>query len=161
MFLKISEYSQKNTCVRISFWIKLPQASNFIKKETPTKVFSSEFWETFMNIFSHTTPPVAAFESLEKISSVIRQKGKSQNGGHKKAKHHKFSEKTNTCFAFLLPPFRYSLFCLITDDLSKKISALTHCMPLISFHIPWKHKKTIGFPMSSGVIERDHWHERG
>ena len=52
---------------------------------------------------------------------VIRQKSDSQNGGNKKAKHAKFSEKrtfltyqrvTNVrfsenlaCFAFLLPPF--------------------------------------------------------
>ena len=29
------------------------------------------------------------------IKSVIRQKGESQNGGNKKSKHAKFSEKTN------------------------------------------------------------------
>ena len=64
---------------------------------------------------------------LRANSSVIRQKGESQNGGKRKAKHVKFSEKpyplirTRTCayqgvrnvcfskslacFAFLLPPF--------------------------------------------------------
>ena len=30
---------------------------------------------------------------IENISSVIRQKGESQNGGNKKAKHAKFPEK--------------------------------------------------------------------
>ena len=63
------------------------------------------------------------------MSSLVRQKGESQNGGNKKAKHAKFSEK-GTCayqgkrnvrnsekfFAFLLPPFWDSPFCLITND---------------------------------------------
>ena len=34
MFLEISQNSQKNTCARVSFLIKLPEACNFIKKET-------------------------------------------------------------------------------------------------------------------------------
>ena len=64
---------------------------------------------------------------LRANSSVIRQKGESQKGGNKKAKHVKFSEKPYplirkrtcayqgvrnvcfsknlACFAFLLPPF--------------------------------------------------------
>ena len=77
-------------------------------------------------------------------SLVIRQKGKSQNGGNK-TKHAKFSEKINvsyplihtrtcayqgvrnvslfffsenlTCFVFLLPRFWGSPFCLITNEL--------------------------------------------
>ena len=36
---------------------------------------------------------------------------------------------------------------------------LTHFMPLISFHTPWKHQKTRGFLMFSGGIKRDQWHE--
>ena len=39
------------------------------------------------------------------ISSVIRQKGNSQNRGNKKTKHAKFSEKQRFIFVFLLPPF--------------------------------------------------------
>ena len=77
-------------------------------------------------------------------SSVIRQKGESQNGCFKKAKHAKISEKQtfltswyahvritcayqgirNVCFseilaclAFLKHPFWDSPFCLITDEL--------------------------------------------
>ena len=38
VFLKIYQNSQENTCVGVSFLIKL-QAQAFIKKETPTKVF--------------------------------------------------------------------------------------------------------------------------
>ena len=41
------------------------------------------------------------------------------------------------------------------------LSWLTHFMPLVSFYNPWKHPKTSGFLMISGVIERDHWHKMG
>ena len=73
-------------------------------------------------------------------SSVIRQKGESQNGCFKKTKHAKFFEKRTflaswyarayqgvrnvrfsenlACFVFLKHPFWDSPFCLITDDLS-------------------------------------------
>ena len=80
-------------------------------------------------------------EFLERrSSSVITQKSESQNGGNKKAKPVKFSEKNPNisypeirrhgvrnvrffsenlvCFAFLLPPFWDSPFCLITDEFS-------------------------------------------
>ena len=67
------------------------------------------------------------------ITSVIRQKGESQNGCFKKTKHVKFSEKRTfltswygvrnvrfsenlTCFVFLKHPFWDSPFCLITND---------------------------------------------
>ena len=46
MFLKISQNSQENTCVRASFLITL-QASDFIKKETLAQAFSCEFCEVF------------------------------------------------------------------------------------------------------------------
>ena len=63
VFLEISQNSQENTCVRVSFVIKL-QASdcNFIKKEIPTQVFSCEFCKTSKNTFSYRAPPVAASE---------------------------------------------------------------------------------------------------
>ena len=41
VFLKISQNSQENICVGVFFLI--------ILKETPTKVFSSEFWKIFKN----------------------------------------------------------------------------------------------------------------
>ena len=47
VFLKISQNSQKNTCARVSFFIKLPA-----KKETPGQVFSCEFCKIFKNTFS-------------------------------------------------------------------------------------------------------------
>ena len=75
------------------------------------------------------------------ISSVTRQKDKSQNGCFKKTKHAKFSEKRTVlipwyadvhayhevrnahfsenlaCFVFLQHPFWNSPFCLIADDI--------------------------------------------
>ena len=59
MLLEISQYSQENTCVRVSFLIEL-QACNFIKKETLTQAFSCEFCEIFNNTFSYRTSRVAA-----------------------------------------------------------------------------------------------------
>ena len=51
-------------CVRVSFLIKL-QASicNFIKKETPTHVFSCEFCELFKNTYFIEHIRVTAFEA--------------------------------------------------------------------------------------------------
>ena len=47
-------------------------------------------------------------------SSVIKQKGESQNGYFKKTKHAKFSGKRT----FLAPWYAHvGAFCLITDDL--------------------------------------------
>ena len=64
VFLEISQNWQENTCVRVSFLIKLQtEACNFIKKETLTQVFSCEFWEISKNTFSYRTPPVAAVSS--------------------------------------------------------------------------------------------------
>ena len=83
---------------------------------------------------------MGCFVKFGAISMVIRQKDESQNGDNKKVKHAKFSEKrtfltpwyahvhVRTCayqvvtnvhflFAFLLPPFWDSPFCLITDHL--------------------------------------------
>ena len=56
VFLKISQYSQENTFVWVSFLNKL----NFIKKETLAHMFSREFCEIFMDTFFWRAPPVAA-----------------------------------------------------------------------------------------------------
>ena len=63
MFLEISQNSQKNTCAKVSFLIKLqPQTCNFIKKEALAELFSCEFCEISMNTFSYRTPPVVVSE---------------------------------------------------------------------------------------------------
>ena len=52
VFLKISQNSQKNTCAKVSFSIKLQTwGLNFIKKETLVQVFSGEFCEIFRAAF--------------------------------------------------------------------------------------------------------------
>ena len=57
MFLEISQNSYENTCVRVSFLIKL-------QNETLAQLFSCEFCEIFKNIFLRRTPVVAASEAL-------------------------------------------------------------------------------------------------
>ena len=64
VFLKISQYSQENTCAKASFLIKL-QASG-MKQETLEQVFSCEFCEISKNTFLHRTPLVAASVSSPK-----------------------------------------------------------------------------------------------
>ena len=79
-------------------------------------------------------------------SSVIRQKGESQNGCFKKTKHAKFSKKriflTRTCayqgarnirfsenlacFVFLKHSFWDSAFCLITDEIQLRKTTVSH-----------------------------------
>ena len=66
LFLKISQFSQKNTCFSVSF-IKLSASKavlNFIKKETLALVFSCEFCEISKNTFFYRTLLVAASESF-------------------------------------------------------------------------------------------------
>ena len=65
VFLEILKNSQKNTCTRVSFLIKL-QACNFIKKETLAQVFFYELCE-----ISQISQFLLQFQSLiifEKIS---------------------------------------------------------------------------------------------
>ena len=40
-------------------------------------------------------------------------------------------------------------------------SALTHFMQLVSFYTHYNHQKIKGFPIFSGGIKRDQWHEIG
>ena len=62
-FSELSQNSQKYICARTSFLIKLQaEAWNFIKKETLTQVFSSEFGKISKNTFSYRTPLVASSE---------------------------------------------------------------------------------------------------
>ena len=73
VFLEISQNSEENSCIRVSFLIKLQasacnfikketlaSACNFIKKETLAQVFSCEFCEIFKNTYFHRTALVAA-----------------------------------------------------------------------------------------------------
>ena len=66
VFLEMSQNSQKHTCARVSFLIKLQASCNFIKKETLAQVFSCEFCEICKNTFFYRTPLGSAsdFHSL-------------------------------------------------------------------------------------------------
>ena len=94
--------------------------------------------------------------------SLITQKGESQNGGNKKAKYTKFSEKRTfltcayqwvrnvrclenlVCVPFLLQPFRDSPFCLITDEV-EKVNFKSNKSKNFSHEVPWNvhYKKKI------------------
>ena len=50
VFLEISQSSQKNTCAKVSFSIKLQALGNLIKKETLAQVLSCELCEISKNI---------------------------------------------------------------------------------------------------------------
>ena len=52
VFLEISHNSQENTCVRVSFLIKLKKACNIIKKRFWDRFFSVNF-ENFLRIPSN------------------------------------------------------------------------------------------------------------
>ena len=49
VFLEILQDSQENTCVWVSFLS--PEAYNFIKKKTPTQVYSRQYNEIFKNAY--------------------------------------------------------------------------------------------------------------
>ena len=49
----------------------MPQACNFIKKETQAQAFSCEFCEICKNVGSYRTPPVAASEITTKVVLFI------------------------------------------------------------------------------------------
>ena len=66
VFVEISQHSQKNTCARASFLIKLQaQACNFFKKEALAQVFSCECCDISKNTFFT--------EHVWKTASIIRQ----------------------------------------------------------------------------------------
>ena len=70
VFLEIPQNSQENTCVIVSFVMKLQaEACNFIKKETLTPVFSCEFYEISKSTFSYRTTPVAASNYFDMLIS--------------------------------------------------------------------------------------------
>ena len=64
VFLEISQNSQENTYVRVSFLIKLQaRPATLLKKDALAQVFSCEFWEISKNTVSYRTPLVAASAS--------------------------------------------------------------------------------------------------
>ena len=64
MPLKISQNSQENTRSQAS-------ACNFINKETPTQVFSCEFFKNFKNTFFYRSSLVAASRKIISVLGTI------------------------------------------------------------------------------------------
>ena len=64
VFLKISQNSQKNTCVRVSFFNKVAglRLATLLKKKLLAQVFSCENCEISKNTLLYKTPLVAASE---------------------------------------------------------------------------------------------------
>ena len=61
VFLKISQISQENTTLESLFnKVEGLKVFNFIKKETPPRLFFCEYCEIFRKNFLYGTPPVAA-----------------------------------------------------------------------------------------------------
>ena len=84
VFLKISQNLLENTCVRVSFLVKLQaEACNFIKYETLAQVFSCEFCETFENTVFYRIPSVAASEKMcytsREIILLVKQSSSQAN----------------------------------------------------------------------------------
>ena len=108
-------------------------------KKTSFLEFLTNLWMAYFYVKHFATQGLSILHSYN--SSVIRQKGQSQNGCFKKTKHVNSSEKrifltplirtyayqgvrnvrsleNVMCFVFLKHPFWDSPFCLITDELS-------------------------------------------
>ena len=67
MFLKISEYSQENTCVSYR-----PGGMQFYWKETPIQMFSCEYWEIFKNTFfeKHLRTAASVLLIIKVVASI-------------------------------------------------------------------------------------------
>ena len=110
-------------------------------------------WLCFSRTFRSPLVPknlTVKYDLLYRRANLKMEKGESQNGGNKKTKHDKFSEKrTYVCVSggkkcwffrkfailvFLSPPFWDSLFCLVTD-------AYGHC----SYITPSKSNRKLIF----------------
>ena len=70
MFLKILQYSQESTCVRVFLNKVLGLQSCDLLKRASTQVFSSEYYKIFNDISLYRTPLVAdASEFLTKLAN--------------------------------------------------------------------------------------------
>ena len=75
-FLQISRYSQEDlkTC-------------NFMKKETPTQVFSCDYHKLFENRFSYGIPPLATSERFQLSKDLYRRIYKRERQRHSTIEH--------------------------------------------------------------------------
>ena len=105
VFLETSQNSQENICARTRVLrTPVPQACNFIKKETLAQVFSYGFCEISKNIFFHRTPLVGApaANGCPKFPEQLFCK----ISGNKSLEPRKSKKKT-FCFFFCLLSFEH------------------------------------------------------
>ena len=88
----------QNFPVKLSFLI--PRYAHASTKWKIAKVASTKI-VVFVNFDSITEAFLHTSQSLTGRSSVIRQKGESQNGGKKKTNHARFSEKANISYPLI------------------------------------------------------------
>ena len=104
LFLKISQYSQENTCVGISLLIKMQgfRTPALLKRDSNTSVFC-EHWEIFKNNYFLTNN----IGSEENVFSKIKQ-----NKNHSKTQLY----EKNLPFDDVLYQIRFFLFLYFTSD---------------------------------------------
>ena len=122
LFLKISQYSQENTCVGISFLIKMQafRAPALLKRDSNTGVFC-EHWEIFKNTYFEEHLRTAASESFIWFSPAWTNNIRSEKDVFPKIKQNKNRSKTQLyekklAFSWCSLSFRCSLFLHFTSD---------------------------------------------
>ena len=118
LFLKILQYSQENTCVRISFLIKMQvfRPPALLKRNSNTGVFC-EHWKIFKNTYFEEYLRRAASESFTWTFSYM-------NKSHRKWKRRFLRNKTirelncmrKLTFAWCSLSLRFSIFLQFTSD---------------------------------------------
>ena len=63
IFLIMSQNTNENTCIKVSFLNKVAGGLQLYQKKTLAQVFSCEFCEVFKNTLFHRTPPMVASAS--------------------------------------------------------------------------------------------------
>ena len=116
LFLKISQYSQENTCVGTFFLIKMQgfRTSNF-KKKLEHRCFR-EHWEIFKNIYFEEHLRTAASESFTWFFPAWTNNIGSEKDVFSKIKQNKNRSKTQLYENKLASSFRFSLFLHFTSD---------------------------------------------
>ena len=181
-FSELLQNSQKYTCARTSFLIKLQaEAWNFIKKETLTQVLSSEFGKISKNTFSYRTPLVAAceFSRISFTTFIEALRNDLQNFlwltlnlqglqlYQKETPTQVFFCEIwkifNSIFFYRKPPVAASagLYIISRSVFGIQLNINPFLANVLILY-PWKHQKTLFcFLVLSGGIKWEHWPQMG
>ena len=137
------------SCVLViwMFLLFLPEACNFIKKETLVQGFSSKFCEISKNTLSYRTSPVAASVCFlfhrALLSNLLPKAFTSLLLVYGKLKNEDFGITLN--FLQFNKKFISRSYTLFYKQRLFQLSlsfCLTHYSPVLLFYNPWKHQKT-------------------